>query len=176
MKNSKNVIYPTLFYENSDVSKKDIYKDNRKKTGVYRWINKISGKTYIGSALNISERLVKYYSLSCLIKETKRNNSAIYKALLNYGHSTFKFEILEHCTPKVLIEREQYYLDLLKPEYNILKIAGSRKGSMHSEATKELQRMAIVGRKLSLETKLKMAHANIKSQPIIITNKETGEK
>lgn len=33
------------------------------------------------------------------------------------------------------ISREQYYLDLLKPEYNILKIAGSRLGSIQSEAT-----------------------------------------
>ena len=108
--------------------------------------------------------------------ETKRNNSAIYKALLKNGHSNFKFEILEYCLPKFLIEREQYYLDLLKPEYNILKTAGYRKGFIHSEATKELQRMAVLGRKLSLETKLRMARANINSQPIIVTNNKTGEK
>ena len=41
MKDSKNIIYPILFYENSGVCKKDIYKYNRKKTGIYRWINKI---------------------------------------------------------------------------------------------------------------------------------------
>jgi len=31
-----------------------------------------------------------------------------------------------------LIEREQYYIDLLNPEYNILKIAGSRLGVKHT--------------------------------------------
>lgn len=34
-----------------------------------------------------------------------------------------------------LLEREQYYLDLLKPKYNILTIAGSSLGYKHTEAT-----------------------------------------
>jgi hypothetical protein len=35
-----------------------------------------------------------------------------------------------------LISREQYYIDLLNPEYNILKKAGFVLGFKHSEATK----------------------------------------
>jgi hypothetical protein len=35
--------------------------------------------------------------------------------------------------PAVANTREQYYFDLLKPEYNILPTAGSRLGSKHSE-------------------------------------------
>lgn len=35
-----------------------------------------------------------------------------------------------------LIKREQHYIDLLKPKYNILKIAGSRLGAKHSEEVK----------------------------------------
>lgn len=46
-------------------------------------------------------------------------------------------EILEYCESKDVIKREQYYLDKFKPEYNILKIAGSRLGSQHTEATKD---------------------------------------
>jgi len=34
-----------------------------------------------------------------------------------------------------LIEREQYYIDLLSPEYNLLLVAGSSLGKKHSEAT-----------------------------------------
>ena len=56
----------------------------------------------------------------------------INKALLKYGYGNFSLEILEYCEPKDLISREQYYLDLIKPEYNILKIAGSRLGAKHS--------------------------------------------
>lgn len=35
------------------------------------------------------------------------------------------------------MEREQYFLDLLKPQYNILKTAGSLMGFQHSEETKK---------------------------------------
>jgi hypothetical protein len=113
--------------------------------------------------------------VASLLRETERNQSAIYRALLKYGNSAFIFEILEHCDPNVLIEREQYYLDLLKPEYNILKAAGIRAGFVHSEATKELQRAAVLGRVLSLETKSKMSDSNIKTHSVIVTNTTTGE-
>jgi group I intron endonuclease len=55
--------------------------------------------------------------------------------LVKYGHSTFKLEILEYCEADrlIILEREQYYIDLLKPEYNILKIAGSPLGYKHTE-------------------------------------------
>jgi group I intron endonuclease len=42
---------------------------------------------------------------------------------------------LEYCTPENTIEREQYYLTSLKPEYNILKVAGSPLGFKHSKET-----------------------------------------
>jgi NUMOD1 domain len=36
-------------------------------------------------------------------------------------------EILEYCDINNLLKREQYYLDNLKPEYNVLKIANNYK-------------------------------------------------
>jgi group I intron endonuclease len=40
---------------------------------------------------------------------------------------------------KLILEKEQFYINTLKPEFNILKIAGSRLGSSHSnEARKKL--------------------------------------
>jgi group I intron endonuclease len=47
-------------------------------------------------------------------------------------------DIFEYCEPNIVIFREQYYMDKLKPEYNILKIAGSRLGTKQSEKTKKL--------------------------------------
>jgi group I intron endonuclease len=43
----------------------------------------------------------------------------INRALLKDGYSSFSLYILEYCDEKDLIQREQYYFDLLKPEYNI---------------------------------------------------------
>jgi group I intron endonuclease len=56
----------------------------------------------------------------------------ICKALRRYRYFNFCLEILEYCTALKCIEREQYYLDLHTPEYNILKVAGSLLGFKHS--------------------------------------------
>jgi group I intron endonuclease len=58
-------------------------------------------------------------------KELRNGNSVICSSLLKYGYSEFSLEILEYCDPINIISREQYYLDNLKPEYNILTIARS---------------------------------------------------
>ena len=50
-------------------------------------------KTYVGSALNLSRRFTTYYSIVLLNKLA--NKSIIYKALLKYGYSNFKLDILE---------------------------------------------------------------------------------
>lgn len=44
----------------------------------------------------------------------------IYKALLKYGYAGFRLEILEYCSPEILLARQQFFLDYYNPEYNIL--------------------------------------------------------
>jgi hypothetical protein len=68
----------------------------------------------------------------------ENRSSLIYKNLLEYGHFNFSLEILEYCEIDQVIVREQFYLDLLAPKYNMLKIASSRFGSKHSLETKKL--------------------------------------
>ena len=80
----------------------------------------------------------------------------IYKALLRYGYAAFRLEILEYCTLEELIEREQFYIDKCKPEYNILKVAGSSFGFRHSEASRELMSQLTKGRSFSLLKKKKL--------------------
>lgn len=87
---------------------------------------------YVGSAVDLTNRFYHYYSL----KGISNSSMSICKALLKYGYTNFQLEILEYCEPSNCIEREQYYLDLLAPEYNILKTAGSTLGYKHSEETK----------------------------------------
>lgn len=113
-----------------------------------------------------------YYRVSFITFELKKGNSKIYRALFKYGYSNFKLEILEYCEAKDTISREQYYLDLLKPEYNILKIDGSPFGRKLSEQTKTKMKTpkslshrismkaAATGRKLSEEYKLKKSIAS----------------
>lgn len=81
---------------------------------MYRWVNKESGKTYVGSSINLSARLYRYYSLKHIKVQSK--SSIICNALLT-SYSKFSFEILVYCNKEDCIIKEQYYIDLLKPEY-----------------------------------------------------------
>jgi|SRR5690554_1840262 len=63
------------------------------------------------------------------------HKTAIHNALLKYGYSNFSLEILEYCEGVNPISREQFYIDSLRPEYNILEQAGSSLGFKHSEET-----------------------------------------
>lgn len=76
----------------------------------------------------------------------KLGQSAIYAAILKYGHSNFKLEILEHCERSDVIKRENYYLNLLKPKYNLLSTAGSWLGHKHSEESKNKTRASLLGK------------------------------
>jgi len=172
---NRTLLSPVHSYVNADLQKSDICKDNNNKTGIYKWTHIISGKSYVGSAINLSNRLRNYYNLAYLKREITKNNSIIYRALLKYGHSSFKLDILEYCNPNVLIEKEQHYFDQLKPEYNILKVAGSSFGFKHSEVTIKLMRAAKLGSKHSEFTKFKIAANNAKAKPVIVTNNKTGE-
>jgi len=96
----------------------------------------------------------------------ERGKSYIYSALIKHGYSNFTLEILEYCDKDKVIEREQYYLNILKPNYNLLKTAGSRHGSKHSDSTRE---------KMSLyRTGLKGAFNQPTSKKLRVTDLKTN--
>lgn len=131
--NNNNVnIIPVVSYSNAYKDKSIIYEENRNKSGIYRWNNLITGDSYVGSAVNLTNRLSNYFSLIFLKRTILKSRSIINNSLLKYGYNNFSLDIMEYCESSVLINREQYYLDRLKPEYNILKIAGSSFGYKHS--------------------------------------------
>jgi group I intron endonuclease len=68
-----------------------------------------------------------------LKRSVLRGKSIINNSLLKYGYCNFSLDILEYCESSILIKREQYYIDTLNPEYNILKIAGSSFGYKHKK-------------------------------------------
>jgi hypothetical protein len=144
-------VEPVKKYLKADQDKVNIFADNRNKTGIYRWINKLNHNTYIGSSTNLSVRFYTYFSLASLVK----SNRPIERALLKHGYSNFILEILEYCDINNLLKREQYYLDNLKPEYNIVEKAGSTLGYKHTEETLKKRRdfimsdLAMVKKKLS---------------------------
>lgn len=183
---------PVLIYTNPDEHKGLIAKQNKNKSGVYRWVHKDSRKSYIGSSSMLNERFRRYFNHSYL-SSSKRGGSLICKALLKYGYGGFRLEILEYCPSSILLTREQFYLDKFNPEYNILKVAGSNLGYKHSEASLKLMSLAsksrneseevlkfkrevMLGRKLTKDHLERMAKNNPFRVPIIIYNSETGKR
>jgi len=159
------------FYEDAYSMKKSIIKDNKNKSGIYKWTNKISNDVYIGQSIDLSKRFIRYFNLSYL---KNRETLVISRALIKYGYNNFSLEILEYCDIADLTEREQYYLDTLKPRYNTLKIAGSSSGHKLSEETKAKiskalkgvyvkEKSALYGSRASEETKALMSLKKYKS-------------
>jgi group I intron endonuclease len=57
-------------------------------TGIYKITNSITGKCYIGQAVDIRARLMNHVSAS------KKNKHVIYKAIRKYGIDNFDCRIL----------------------------------------------------------------------------------
>lgn len=127
---------PFIIYSDLVLNVKTIFKDNKGKSGVYRWNNLITEASYVGSAIDLGRRFRDYFSIKFIKKEILKNNSVIYRALLKYGYSNFNLEILEYCDKMSTINREQNYIDNLKPEYNLCLTAGSSLGRVTREETK----------------------------------------
>lgn len=151
------------------------------KSGIYKILNTINNKFYIGSSHYIVMRFSQHkYDLL----NNKHPNLHLQRAFNKYGFSAFEFHILEHCEKEKLIEREQFYIDNLKPNYNLAPKAGSNLGFKHTEKTKEKMRKpksethkknlstAKLGKRLSEEQKLKIGLGN-KGK---IISKETRKK
>jgi len=49
-------------YNNAELHKKDIIRENRGKAGIYRWINNLNGKSYVGSSRNLTIRFNVYFN------------------------------------------------------------------------------------------------------------------
>lgn len=85
-------------------------------SGIYCIINIRNSKRYIGSSKNIRQRL---WSHRAELRHNKHQNAHLQSAWNKYGEQNFDYYILENCEECLLLEREQWYIDTIKPEYNM---------------------------------------------------------
>lgn len=105
------------------------------KTGIYKIENQINKKCYIGSTIGLFKN--RYFAHKTKLDNNKHYNNHLQNSYNKYGRENFVFSILEQCEIKECIKREQYYIDLFKPDYNILKTAGSFLGYKHTKEAKK---------------------------------------
>jgi group I intron endonuclease len=108
------------------------YKFN-KIPGIYKIINNINGKFYVGSTKNLYKRSREHFSK---LNRQKHPNEKLMNSVKKHGINNFKFEIIvSYCNIEDLLVLEGKYIALLKPDYNLDEV--DMGGKRHcSEETK----------------------------------------
>lgn len=142
--------------------------------GIYKILNKINGKVYIGSTAKSFYH--RWHVHKSNLKKNTHHCTYLQNAWNKYGEENFEFHIIKEFSvedfPNIsykelnikILEIEQSYLDEYKNKYNILSKAGSSLGSKHTEESKL---------KMSLLKKGKPLHPNtVKARINAITGKK----
>jgi group I intron endonuclease len=117
------------------------------KSGIYKIT--ILNNIYIGSSSNLARRLWEH---EWRLKSNKHNNNHLQNVYNKYNIENFITEILEYCELEVLLKREQYYIDLLKPNLNKALVAGTTLGLKLTKDQCLTRKLNNLGRKHSQES------------------------
>lgn len=88
--------------------------------GIYKIVNKINGKAYIGMTMDFALRESIHRTA---LQEGKHFNISLQKDFLFYGESNFIFEIIEYATKNNMYGRERFWINHYGYEqlYNVYK-------------------------------------------------------
>lgn len=96
--------------------------------GIYQIKNTVNGKSYIGLSRNIERRWRQHTGGLDRADALERGNYPLRADFLKYRLKTvvstpgkfgvFEFKIIEKCREDKLLEREQFWIKKIKPEYN----------------------------------------------------------
>lgn len=178
----KNILYKNLN------NAKEVFNSNFKnKAGVYQLVNLINNKIYVGSSADLNRRLNEYLNPLYIARNLAKGNSRVMNALLKYGYSNFGIKVLEVIEfdsnvsktnrRDQILDREQHYMDLFKPDYNLNKIAGSNLGRVYSQDVRTKMSLAKLGKPgnkkgtiLSAEVKALMRENSGIAKKIVMLN------
>jgi group I intron endonuclease len=95
------------------LTKKDLKheRDTKTSVGIYKIINKINGKYYVGSSKNIIGNFGRWYKHKYYLNKNKHPNSHLQNSWNEYGENNFEWTIVELCEESDLLKIEQKYLD-----------------------------------------------------------------
>jgi len=104
------------------------------KSGIIKITNTANEYIYIGYSYNAEHRIDKYKSS---LKRGDFRNKYLQADWDRQRGEGFEFEVIEACGEHELVERKQYYMDVLQPTYNIIeKSFESNKDIPRSESAK----------------------------------------
>lgn len=139
------------------------------KSGVYKITNLENNKCYIGSACTKTPKGNQLYFRFRNHFFNHHKPFPLKRAVLKYGIHRFSWQILEFTPLETTRSREDFYIKLLKPEYNILEMSSI--GYLHTAETRQKmkrdssylrrQRLGLLnrGKKLERDVVEKLARA-----------------
>ena len=123
------------------------------KIGIYK-ITSPTNRIYIGQSIDIDRRFRFYKNLNC------KTQPVLFRSFQKYGVINHTFEIIELCDFEFLNIKERYWQEF----YNVLNgglncnlVATDVLPKKHSQETKDKISNSNKGKKISLESKIKMS-------------------
>jgi group I intron endonuclease len=133
-----------------------------KKSGVYKLVNKTTGKFYIGQTFNLHKRKIAHWTK---LRNNHHANPHLQNAWNKYGGDSFMFIPIIICDKSELTYYEQKCVDMFIPSYNIRKeCVDSNYGIKYSEEVRNRMRHPMpeeTKRKISLTEKGRMVSKEI---------------
>lgn len=113
-------------------------------SGIYEIVNLVTGKRYIGSAVDIKKRWNMH---KFQLRNNKHHCKYLQRSWNKYGKSCFSFDVLYKCHKSECVFYEQIWIDFEGYEnlYNENPKAGSSLGYKHSDEAKRKNQIAKKG-------------------------------
>ena len=90
-------------------------------SGIYKITNTVTGDFYIGSSKDVKRRWTDH---KCPSRWNDNPNSPLYLDMKKYGVDKFEFQVIAEVEPEQLKEKEQQFIETLKPTYNRYRANG----------------------------------------------------
>lgn len=109
---------------------------------IYQIMNILNGHSYIGSSIAPNRRFKEH---RFDLRHNKHHSDYLQNAWNKYGETNFRFQIIEvlplEASNEALKNREQWFIDTLKPSYNMSPNAYRAERTEHSER-KRIEKIA----------------------------------
>src|ERR1039458_6811279 len=102
--------------------------------GNYTITHRATGRCYVGQSANMPRRWANDHRPA--LRHNKHDSKYMQNVWNKYFEDAFDFEVVENCDVDDLTEREQWWMDELKPVFNTCPTAGSRRGFVCTAETR----------------------------------------
>lgn len=112
----------------------------KSKVGVYKILNTVNGKCYVGSSIHLTKRWNNHRSM---LRLGTHDNIHLQAAWNKYSETAFAFSVIEFCERANLLAVEQKWIDALDvyaSGYNRRPLASSCMGTKYDDARRERHR------------------------------------